>query len=137
VVGSITHCKGYAAASVAKESEFLAIGVDAELNHVLPTEIGLQITTLYERAWLVSAPADVNWIAILFGAKESIFKAWFPLQRTWLGFEDVSISFRPAEQAFYATPTSTTSLDSGIVSRMSGRYLVINGFIFTSVVIKR
>ena len=31
------------------------------------------------------------WDRLLFSAKESVYKAWFPLARRWLGFEEADI----------------------------------------------
>ena len=35
----------------------------------------------------------LHWDRILFCAKEATYKAWYPLTRRWLGFEDAHIVF--------------------------------------------
>ena len=42
------------------------------------------------------------WDRLLFSAKESVYKAWFPLTRRWLGFEEADITIDPADGTFTA-----------------------------------
>jgi 4'-phosphopantetheinyl transferase EntD len=37
----------------------------------------------------------VCWDRLLFSAKESVYKTWFPLARRWLGFESADILIDP------------------------------------------
>ncbi|MCK9894117.1 4'-phosphopantetheinyl transferase superfamily protein [Frankia sp. AgB32] len=94
VVGSITHCAGYRAAAVARASELCTIGIDAEPNEPNPQGVTQEITVAAERGWLaahLAARPAVRWDRLLFSAKESVYKAWFPLAQRWLGFEDAEL----------------------------------------------
>ena len=95
IVGSMTHCRGYRAAAVAHCSDLHALGIDAEPNEPLPAGV-LDVIALDEERdrlpALVSADAEICWDRILFCAKESVYKAWFPLTRCWLGFEDATVT---------------------------------------------
>jgi 4'-phosphopantetheinyl transferase EntD len=51
---------------------------------------------------LAAADPAVSWGRLLFGIKESIYKAWFPLTRSWLGFEDASVSIDRERGTFSA-----------------------------------
>jgi 4'-phosphopantetheinyl transferase EntD len=105
VVGSITHCAGYRACAVAPASELLTIGVDAEVDDVLPPGVLGDIALPAERRWIeAAATADpgTSWDRLLFSIKESIYKAWFPLTGSWLGFEDASVVIDREEGAFAA-----------------------------------
>ena len=44
----------------------------------------------------------VHWDRLLFSAKESVYKAWFPLARRWLGFEDAVVMIDPSAGTFQA-----------------------------------
>jgi len=44
-----------------------------------------------ERDWLANASGAIHWDRVLFSAKESVFKAWFPLAQRWLGFEECRV----------------------------------------------
>jgi 4'-phosphopantetheinyl transferase EntD len=43
-------------------------------------------------AGLTAADSAVCWDGVLFSAKETVYKAWFPLTHRWLGFEQASIT---------------------------------------------
>ncbi len=42
-------------------------------------------------------PPGPSWDRLLFSAKESVYKAWFPLTGRWLGFEEAAITINPAD----------------------------------------
>jgi 4'-phosphopantetheinyl transferase EntD len=132
VVGSITHCPGYRAAAVALQGGVLTLGIDAEVDEPLPAGVLEQVAVDEERDWLANAPAGMSWDRLLFSAKESVFKAWYPLAQRWLGFEDAVITFHPAERRFDARllvtpPAALCSAD------LSGRFLVQDGLMLTAV----
>jgi 4'-phosphopantetheinyl transferase EntD len=92
VVGSMTHCAGYRAAVVARASDFLAIGLDAEPHDVLPEAARDLVVRKDERALLSGMGSrSVHWDLVIFCAKEAVYKAWFPVARRWLEFSDVRI----------------------------------------------
>ena len=92
VVGSMTHCRGYRAAAVARSREICAVGIDAEPHEPLPSEVLDLVLRREERARLTALPRvqpQVHWDRIVFSAKEAVYKAWFSLTRQWLDFPDV------------------------------------------------
>lgn len=137
IVGSITHCAGYRACAVAPASELLTIGVDAELDEPLPAGLIADIALpeerrLIERAAL--ADPGVNWDRLLFSIKESIYKAWFPLTRSWLGFEDASVSIDAAGGSFAAdllVPGPT--LGGRRLDGFCGRWLAADGLLLSAI----
>lgn len=92
VVGSITHCSGYRACAVARAGDVASVGIDAEVDEPLPEGVLEQVAFGRERAMVAGRGAGVCLDRLLFSAKESIYKAWFPLARRWLGFEDVELT---------------------------------------------
>lgn len=94
VVGSMTHCQGYRAAAVALVRDAAAVGIDAEPNAPLPRDVLAMVASSHEaehvRAMCEKCP-DVAFDRLLFSIKESIYKAWFPAKRTWLGFHDAEV----------------------------------------------
>lgn len=136
VVGSITHCKGYRAAAVAKQSDILTVGIDAEPDEQLPPGILEQVAVAREQAWLATARPGVRWDRLLFSAKESVFKAWFPLTRDWLGFEQAVVSFHPTECTFQARLlVPLPALFGSGPELLTGRFLVRDGLLLTAVVV--
>jgi 4'-phosphopantetheinyl transferase EntD len=99
VVGSMTHCAGYRAAAVARTADACTVGIDAEPHEPLPDGVLAAIATPAEAAHvadLLRTHPRVRWDRMLFSAKESVYKAWFPLTGRWLGFADADIVFDPA-----------------------------------------
>ena len=103
VVGSITHCSGYCAAAAARQSDVPSLGIDAENYRPLESGVVERITLPEERRWIAAQCApEVRWDLLFFSAKESVYKAWFPLTGRWLGFEDVRIEIDLAGHGFTA-----------------------------------
>ena len=138
VVGSITHCHGYRACALAPASDFLAIGIDAEPNGALPDGVLGEIACAEEeRAWLreqASVASEICWDRLLFSAKESVYKVWFPLARRWLGFEDAVVRVDPRRGTFSARLLSPgPSLAGERLMGLSGRWLVRDGLLMTAI----
>ncbi|MEW1859668.1 4'-phosphopantetheinyl transferase superfamily protein [Streptomyces sp. NBC_00669] len=95
VVGSITHCEGYRAAAVAHAADILALGIDAEPDGPLPDGVLDVIhSTPEERAALAeltAAKPEMHWGRLLFSAKETVYKAWYPYHHRMLGFEEAEL----------------------------------------------
>jgi len=93
VTGSITHCERYRATAVARSSSALMLGIDAERNAPLREGVWEQVAHGRERE-LRDGDSDGGHRldAVLFSAKEAIFKAWYPLARRWLGFSDAELA---------------------------------------------
>jgi 4'-phosphopantetheinyl transferase EntD len=93
VVGSLTHCQGFRGAVVARKQRARSVGIDAEPHDVLPDGVLNAISLPDERRELSAMPTGLHWDRILFCAKEATYKAWFPVTKRWLGFEDAHITF--------------------------------------------
>lgn len=105
VVGSMTHCAGYRAAALAHAQQIRTIGIDAEPHDVLPQGVLKTVSLPEERdqlEQLAESHPGTCWDRLLFCAKESIYKAWYPLARRWLGFEDARVVFDPLTNGFTA-----------------------------------
>ena len=134
VVGSITHCRGYRAAAVALKQKVLAIGIHAETNEQLPSGVVDLLTLASERRWLAQASKEIHWDRLLFSAKESFFKAWYPLTGLYLEFQDVEVTFEPEQGIFHARlDVLASKLIGRGQSAFTGRFLVRDGLILTVV----
>ena len=141
VVGSITHCAGYRASAVALDRDIVTIGLDAEPHETLPDGVLGAVASPDEQARLTALAASVPlmcWDRMLFCAKETVYKAWFPLTSRWLGFEDAAIDFDPAHRTFSARLLVDGPVVNGEpLTGFEGRWLVRDGFIVTAIVISR
>jgi enterobactin synthetase component D / holo-[acyl-carrier protein] synthase len=98
VVGSMTHCTGYRAAAVAHSRDLVTVGIDAEPHEPLPMGVieGIALDEELGRlVKLVAAKGAVCWDRVLFCAKETVYKAWFPLTHRWLGFQEANVTICP------------------------------------------
>jgi 4'-phosphopantetheinyl transferase EntD len=139
VVGSITHCSGYRAAAVASARDVTTIGLDAEPDQPLPDDVLKLISLPGERALLrdlAAAAPGTSWDRLLFSAKESVYKAWFPLARRWLGFEDADITISATDGTFEARLRVVAPVIGGSpLASFSGRWLARDGLILTAVTV--
>jgi enterobactin synthetase component D / holo-[acyl-carrier protein] synthase len=140
VTGSITHCAGYRAAAVALTRNVASLGVDAEPNEALPDHGMLELIALgQERARLDKLAAEIPaicWDRLLFSAKESVYKTWFPLARRWLGFESADIVIDPRAGTFIASLLVPGPVVGGSpLATLNGRWLTGHGFVVTAVVV--
>ncbi|MEY9969382.1 4'-phosphopantetheinyl transferase EntD [Streptacidiphilus sp. MAP12-16] len=138
VVGSMTHCIGYRAAALAPAAEVLTIGIDAEPNLPLPEgvleAIGLAEEMPQLRALTRSDPT-VCADRLLFSAKESVYKAWFPLTGLMLDFSEASLTLGPD-----GTFTARLLVPGPVVAGrrlpgFDGRWLAEDGFVATAITV--
>ncbi|MEV6487662.1 4'-phosphopantetheinyl transferase superfamily protein [Actinoplanes sp. NPDC051633] len=134
VVGSITHCTGYRAAAVARATRLAALGIDAEPHEPLPEGVFATVSVPAERphlAELARRAPGTHWERLLFTAKESVFKAWYPLTGRELGFEEAALTFGPD-----GTFTAEVLAPDPVLRGFSGRWRVSRGLVLTAVVVR-
>ena len=101
ISGAITHSGKWAAAAAGKTSDVSGIGIDLEdLERQVDSKISRHVCIPEEQKWLQECGEDFleQNLKIIFSAKESIFKAFFPYTRTYLHFHDARILM---EQTFF------------------------------------
>ena len=138
VVGSMTHCEGYRACAVARDSVIAAIGIDAEPHEELPDGVLAIVSSQSERAGLArlgAAEPGTCWERILFSAKESVFKAWFPATGEWLGFGDAEVTIDPAGEFTARLAVPGPAVGGERLTAYQGRWLVARGLILTAVTV--
>jgi 4'-phosphopantetheinyl transferase EntD len=155
--GSMTHCAGYAAAAVGATPRIATIGIDAEPDAPLPDGVlGLVATPVEQNRLAVmrhepvegrastSSPRMVtrpgldspNWDRLLFSAKESVYKAWFPLVGEWLDPQETEILFHPLDQTFTAMLCRDgLIINNHQVHEVHGRWTRKQGILATAVVV--
>ncbi|MEV0928148.1 4'-phosphopantetheinyl transferase superfamily protein [Streptomyces spongiicola] len=141
-VGAMTHCRGYRAAAVAHAADVLTIGLDAEPHLPLPDPGVRDLVTLpEERATLDrlgSLRPEVCWDRLLFSAKESVYKAWYPLARRWLDFEEAVVTIDPDDATFRARLLVDGPVVGGQpLKGFEGRWLVESGLVVTAIAVAR
>ncbi|MEW2347505.1 MULTISPECIES: 4'-phosphopantetheinyl transferase family protein [unclassified Streptomyces] len=131
IVGSMTHCPGYSAAAVAPAQRWRSLGIDAEENAPLPPGVLDMIALPADREALATLPpGGPSWDRVLFSAKESVYKAWFPLARRFLDFSEAELVL--SEDGTFAARV----LVPGPVRELGGRWAVGDGLVVTAVTVR-
>ncbi|MGW1271904.1 4'-phosphopantetheinyl transferase superfamily protein, partial [Streptomyces sp. NPDC002491] len=93
---------------------------------------------------------DVHWDRILFSAKESVYKAWFPLTGLWLDFDEADIALTADARHAVVDAGPTAGAQGGFRARLlvpgpvvggrrveffDGRWAVRHGLVATAVTV--
>jgi 4'-phosphopantetheinyl transferase EntD len=116
------------------------VGIDAEPHAPLPDGVLGQIARTEERpqlAELAGAEPEVHWDRLLFCAKETVYKVWFPLAGCWLGFEDATLTFDPVTCAFRARLLKPWPRAGAAPQALEGRWLVRDGLVLSAIALAR
>jgi len=138
VVGCIAHTAGCCAAAVARETAVAGVGLDVERTGRIrdallprigsPEEVGA-LARLARR----SGEAATDWPTVLFSAKESVFKCYYPLARTFLGFHDVEVAIDPERDSFTAHLVRADAPGAAGARVLHGRFAGDGELVFTGV----
>jgi 4'-phosphopantetheinyl transferase EntD len=135
VVGSLTHCAGFRGAVVGRDADVRSVGIDAEPHDVLPDGVLDAVSLPAERVELAALPRELHWDRILFCAKEATYKAWYPLTKRWLGFEDAHISFDSDGGFVSRILIDPAALSGPPLTELRGRWSVTGGLVLTAIVL--
>jgi 4'-phosphopantetheinyl transferase EntD len=127
VVGSITHCEGFCAAVVADAAKVEGLGLDAEPNAPLPSDVIDLVSCPGEGARAARALASLDWTRLLFSAKEAFYKGFYPLTRQYLDFRDVVVDFASTSGnrgAYVAALRDPNQRWAGLADRFIGRWIL-------------
>ena len=100
VVGSITHCGELAIAVAAKQEGVKSIGIDLEDVERITEEIVDVVANAAERRWVFGGEDSKTRLAMLFSAKESVYKTIYPLEHRFFDFHAVELSWLPGPARF-------------------------------------
>ncbi|MFF8442320.1 4'-phosphopantetheinyl transferase [Streptomyces californicus] len=149
IVGSLTHCHGYRAAALAREQDVLSLGIDAEPHAPLPEGVRELVTLPAERERIGPQAEEgsgaLHWDRVLFSAKESVFKTWYPVTGVELDFVEADLTMRQeSDPGGGGTPgaargTFTARLlltDPALPTTLRGRWRIEDGVIATAVLVR-
>jgi 4'-phosphopantetheinyl transferase EntD len=134
VVGTITHCRGYCAAAVARVEDVRSLGIDAELRGPLPNGVAELVCTGAERRWTEELPGD-HWGTLVFSAKESVYKTWYPVAQRWLDYQDAELTIEPERGCFSARILLAGAGAAFPWNPLPGRFAVDDERIYTAIAI--
>jgi 4'-phosphopantetheinyl transferase EntD len=116
IVGSISHSGGYGVAAVAWQQDVPALGLDIQqIEDRYTDELIARFADPDEFDWVRSDPARRTERATkLFSAKESVFKALYPLGRVWFAFDVCHVTPKDDERSFSAE-VRLPALSNGVI----------------------
>jgi 4'-phosphopantetheinyl transferase EntD len=102
IVGAITHKADTAIAVVARKSATCGVGVDLEsLDKPVNFRIATKVCTEPEQEWISEVPDEKDKrLKMIFSAKEAGFKAFFPIQQIFLGYQDAQLAWHEETRSF-------------------------------------
>jgi 4'-phosphopantetheinyl transferase EntD len=139
-VGSITHCSGYRASAVARHDTAASVGIDAEPDAPLPRGMLEVVAGPAERSALAALTREapsLPWGRLLFSAKESVYKAWFPLTGRPVDFADAEVLLRTDPGARSTGAFTARMLVPGPpgATLFHGRWAAATGLLLTAIVV--
>jgi len=135
IVGAITHKAGTACAVVALKDMACGVGVDLESLHPpVRFNVSSKVCTDREQAWLAEAPDEKDKrLKMIFSAKEAGFKAFFPLQQIYLGYQDAELSWREKTKNFVGVLRKGAGDHHPIGFPFEVGCRIVEGFVFSYV----
>jgi 4'-phosphopantetheinyl transferase EntD len=139
VVGSLSHCRGYCAAAVARKGSILGLGLDIEPLEALDSGLLALICTDSERSWLAESAGDAKAVLakLIFSAKESVFKCAYPLTGVFLDFHDCAIRLDEDRGTFTATLWNSSLPQPWNGRELRGRFVKDSKYFYTGIVHSR
>ena len=128
--GSISHSREVAVALVASTGDCQGVGLDVVKKNAVSVKVGIRIMHP-EEMHPSTGFTDTDWRAIVFSAKESVYKAVHPLIGEFLGFRDVEIKMNESDRSFAAAtvkegPSSkVVQAGVGFVTDFEGHWLTL------------
>ncbi|MFF2142908.1 4'-phosphopantetheinyl transferase [Kitasatospora sp. NPDC058190] len=139
VIGSLTHCDGFRAAAVARAGVLASVGIDAEPALPLPEGVLDAVALPVEQQRLAELAAehpDTPWDRILFSAKESVYKAWFPLTGLWLDFHEAELDLSPDGTFSARLLVPGPVVGDRRIEGFDGRWAVRDGLLATAIAVE-
>lgn len=138
IVGSISHCSDWCVAAVARASrDCISIGIDVEPAAPLDKDLFGTVCGDEELRWLAQQPGHSRGLLAkaIFSAKESVYKAQYPLSREVIDFHAVSVAVDLEDGNFTAMfRRALEPFPSGY--RVKGRIVILPEIIATGVALK-
>jgi phosphopantetheine--protein transferase-like protein len=134
ILGTISHSHTWAGAAVARAGELAGIGLDIETVGRVTMNIARKILTTAETEVMHAMPAAEQqaFLALLFSAKEAVYKCLARIVPVHMGFHDAEIrtagpscfEVRMSPQVAQAQPACTS---------LTGQYFFHDGCVFTGI----
>ena len=139
IVGSLSHCGDYCGVAIARSGDIAGVGFDVERARPLEGRVASIICTPAETRRIESQPGLPPGLGamIVFSAKESTYKCFHPITKTFLDFHDVEIDLAPEAGTFTARILKERGADQAAGRRgletLRGRFAWNDAYVFAGV----
>lgn len=139
-VGSLSHCPGIRIAAVGRVDVASTIGIDVEPHRPVRPAVTGTIVCGGEAAMLMRLASNhpaVAWSAVLWSAKESVFKAWYPLTGRWADYTACEVVLHPDRGSFIGrvVEAGRSAVHPATQRAFAGRWLVVGSHLCSIVVV--
>jgi 4'-phosphopantetheinyl transferase EntD len=137
IVGAISHTRGYCGVAVARTTDLRSLGLDVQYIDEVSTDCLEQVCTPQELLWIESLPRSdrKRSAALIFSAKECLYKCQHAVSKKWLGFKDVNITADDRTSEFGATFLIEQHVHFPMGTTLKGRYIFRDHLVFTGMVL--
>jgi 4'-phosphopantetheinyl transferase EntD len=134
-LGSISHCRDYCLAACCVAGSIQGLGIDVEPLAPLKPGLAGYIQSDSESAFMDAHPQLPE--RLIFSAKESLFKCFYPLVKRYFGFHAVELTIDPINRRFDFIQTGETPLQLPGGYVFYGQYLTTDSHLFTACYLSR
>jgi 4'-phosphopantetheinyl transferase EntD len=137
IVGSIAHAGSYCGVAVAREVDIASVGLDVECYADIKQDLWKQFCKETEISRMLALPSSdrQRLAALIFSAKESVYKCQYPITNQWLGFHDVEILASLGMDDFEARFLKHAGHSFKKNSSLQGKFLFKDDYVFTGLVL--
>jgi enterobactin synthetase component D len=135
LVGSITHGAGVVAAAVGRSPQLLGVGIDLEQRGRVKDRLSRIILSSNDLSTVPEMEQE-DLLALIFSAKESLYKALYPQVKTFFGFDAASlVELNSSQNSFTLELVQRIGAGFGPNERnsFSGRYYFEDDLLLTVV----
>jgi 4'-phosphopantetheinyl transferase EntD len=137
VVGAVSHSETWCGAAVARRAETAGIGLDIETTARIGEKLWRRILTPEERSWVAGQPAAEmqQWAALMFSAKEALYKCIAARVQPRIGFMNAVIVPGPPSQSFKVRLNEPVAAQLPRGMNLRGRFFFHAGSVFSGLVL--
>jgi phosphopantetheine--protein transferase-like protein len=137
IIGTLSHGEIWCGAAAAKSSETAGIGLDIETIARIGEKLWRRILTQEERSWIAGQPAAEmqQWAALMFSAKEALYKCIAARILPRMGFMDAVIVPRLPQQSFTVRLNDPFAAQLPRGRNLQGRFFFCTGSVFSGLVL--
>jgi len=136
ILGAISHSHTWAGAAVTRLPDLCGIGLDIETIQRVNPGIGHMVLTQQETDIHAALPdtEKQQFLALVFSAKEALYKCLSPLSAQRIGFKDAIVR-RTEKEKFEVLMSDRIASTLPACACMTGSYFLHEGSVFTGIVL--